>query len=259
MALAAVIYLLWDERAHRRSEAHNMRQVDEESLKHTSAYQPTTRWYTRLFFGMGSNAHKDGVRDRGAAASRREQGWIRAETVDEWESDSVEDAKPRTALRGPKEYDPSLTTTTTTTDRTSAAYPLPRRSLVRSFVSNRSSSPSVLPSDLPVLAYSDDDRAHAPAPSVRYSIPSVYSQLLPPPSPTSAASHHSAQRAPSWTISTVSVTPVRISTSHRVPSSPISIEHAPSDSHEGSELAETMSQKPSLRTFEGGTKFIEAL
>jgi len=241
VAFAAVIYLLLEERADRRSEDRHMhRPVDDESVKDPS-YQPTTKWYKRIF-GMGSNGNQDGVRDMGT--NHRGQGWIQAGTTDEWESnESAEESKSRGQPSSPpQEYNPSLVT-----KRTSATYSLPRRSLVYSFVSDRS---SVLPSDLPVLPYED-----ASAPSIRYSIPSIYSQLL--PSSPGSVSHCAHQL--NCTISTVSATPVRISTTARMPSSPVSIGHAPSDSHDGSDLAETMSQKPSLRTFEGGTKFIEVL
>jgi len=235
VAFAAVLYLLLEERANRRADGrHTRKPVDDGSVN-----QPTTRWYKRIF-GMGSNGYKDGVQDIGT--SRRGQGWIQAGTTDEWESDSGEDTKPRALSSHPRQYNPSIDT-----KRTSATYSIPQRSLVYSFVSDRS---SILPSDIPALPYEDPN-----APSVRYSIPSIHSQLLPPPSgPTYHAAHH-----PNWSISTVSATPVRISTSP-LPSSPVSIEYEISDSHDGSELAsETLSQKPSLRTFEGGTKFIEAL
>lgn len=235
LALAAVIYLVWEEKAHRKSHGHHRHKpILDEEVKDPS-YQPTRPWYRRVF-GMRA---KDGL-----VQEETSQGWIRAGATDEWESESAEETKPPPLPSSrPEEYNPSLAT-----KRTSGTYSLPQRSLIHSFVSDRS---SVLPSDLPVLPYED-----ASAPSIRYSVPSIYSQLL-PPSPSSAS--HSV-RPPSWSISTVSATPVRISVTPRVPSSPVSIEHARSlDSHDGLDPAESIFQKPPLRTFEGGTKFIEAL
>jgi len=234
VAFAAALYLLLEEREHQRAAGRHMhRSVEDEAVKD----QPTTRWYHRIF-GMRSNGNKGRLRD---GPSRRGQGWIQAGTTDEWESDSGEDFKSNALSSPTKERNPY---------RTSAMYSLPRRSLVYSFISDRS---SVLPSDLPVLPYEDPH-----APSIRHSVPSICSQLL--PSSSGPISHPAHQ--PNWSISTVqSATPVRISTSAPMPSSPVSIEHASSDlSHNASDLAEmVVAQKPSLRTFEGGTKFIEAL
>lgn len=233
---AAVIYLLLEETTHWRSESRRMDQpVNYESVKDPS-YPPNPRWYKSIF-GICSSRNKDGKRI--ICTSRRGQGWIQAGTTDEWESGSAEESKPpksRALSSLPKEYNPSLTT-----KRTSAAYSLPRRSFAHSFVSDKS---SVFPSDLPTVPYDD-----ANAPSIRHS---MYSQLLPrSPSPPL----HLAN----CTISTVSANPVRISVTPRMVSSPVSIEHAYSDSNHGSDASETLIQKPSLRTFEGGTKFIEAL
>lgn len=233
VAFAAVLYLWLEERAHRRGDGrHAHKPVDDESIKDPSYIPPTTRWYSRIS-GIFSNGRKGGMRDIGSI--RRGQGWIQAGTSDEWETDSGEYSNSRALPSVPKEYNPSLNT-----KRTSATYSIPQRSLVHSFVSDRSSS------DVPALPYEDPS-----APSNRYSIQSMYSQLLPPsPGPGSYSSHQ-----PNCSISTVSATPVRISTSPPMPSSPVSIEYAISDSHHSSEFH----QKPSLHTFGGGTKFIEAL
>lgn len=240
MAFASVVYLLLEERAYRRAGGRHLHRPVDETVKNPS-YQPTTtKWYKRIF-GMGFRGRKDRTRDTGS--SLREQGWIQAGTTDEWESDSGEDFSKPGALTYPsKESNPSLDT-----KRTSAASSLPRRSLVYSFVSDRS---SVLPSDLPVLPYEDPH-----APSIRYSIPSIYSQLRPP----SLGSVSDPAHQPNCTISTISTTPVRILSSPRMPSSPVSIEHAPFELPDNSDPVETLPHKPSLRTFEGGTKFIEAL
>ncbi len=232
IASTAVLLLALEEKTYRKPWVGKKKVMQNDDVSsREDPNQASTKWYKRIlnmvFSPLRRNLHG--------------QGWVQAGTKDEWDSGD-EFIPPKhsmatvsTTFMSPKEYDSSLNT-----GESSTACHLPQNSRMNSFSSDRSTT---LPFDVP---YTD-----LYAPSLQYAIPSVQSISI--PSPTS----YSYQ--PTCVISTVTSNPVTISTP--IPASPQTIEVVPSEdtSHSDNGTQVPLQSPTSIRTFDRGTKFIEAL
>ena len=238
IASTAVLLLALAEKTHRKLRVGKekvMQNDDGSSCK--DADQASTKWYKRILNMAFSPLRRN----------RHGQGWVQAGTKDEWEWDSGDEFTPpkhsmatvSTTFMNPEEYDPSLNT-----GESSTACHLPQNSRMNSFSSDRSTT---LPFDVP---YTD-----LYTPSSQHAISDIQSKLpisVPPPT------FHSYQ--PTWVISTVTSNPVIISTSPApIPASPQTIEVVPSEDTSHSDNGTQVQSPTSTRTFDRGTKFIEAL
>ena len=199
--------------------------------------QASTKWYKRILNMAFSPLRRN----------RHGQGWVQAGTKDEWEWDSGDEFTPpkhsmatvSTNFMNSEEYDPSLNT-----GESSTACHLPQNSRMNSFSSDRSTT---LPFDVPYTDLYTPSSQHA-----IYGIQSKFPISVPP------STSYSYQ--PTWVISTVTSNPVMISTSPApIPASPQTIEVVPSEDTSHSDDGTQVQSPTSTRTFDGGTRFIEAL
>ncbi|CAA7260843.1 unnamed protein product [Cyclocybe aegerita] len=269
VSCTAVIFLLREERAQ-----------DEEALRHRhrsreepSSYpQKSQRWYTRIFGLPTYKAARSGEspsrsdKVKKYKMGRHGQGWVQAGSGNEWDSDSGDDFPsprktqnipgPSAAAMRTRDYDPSLGTPSNSSTAGSpfpyhptqsrSPHPIPPR--VYSPVSDTSSNHSMRgydPHGVRGLSYPEHY-----APSVQgATLPSIASQLYSPPSsPSPSSDHHHYTPA---------------NTRRSIPGTSGTLESEPSNDSMNSSRVPPRSfasqSIPSVRTFEGGTKFIEGL
>lgn len=234
-ASTAVAFLILDERRRGRWQYRGATS-DQRNSQQTSS----NNWYNRIFGERNRDLEKE-------TTTRGKQGWIPARTAEEWD-DASDDSCSRRKTKSPVpsvgintlEYTPSVKTVKY------SQITSPQRS--HSLASERSSN---LVHGVRGLVYPD---LYAPSP--QRPIPSIHSQLYSPPSsPPSSVQHE-----PAWVLSTVAASPVLVSRSPIPMSvSPESFEEYSAELHLAphNDRKSSSTSVPSVRTFEGGTKFIE--